>query len=105
MSRNFHFASIDIGSTAIRVVVGQKREANESIQIIAASEHSSEGVARGIITSIEDATGSISAALEKCERMCGSPIETAVIGISGSQALVNTSKGITAIEAAEVVAV
>ena len=121
MSRNSHFASIDIGSTAIRVVVGQKREANESIQIIAASEHSSEGVARGIITSIEDATGSISAALEKCERMCGSPIETAIVGISGSQALVNTSKGITAIakangeispedveraiEAAEVVAV
>src|SRR4030067_1004639 len=53
MSRNSHFASIDIGSTAIRVVVGQKREANESNQIIAASEHYTEGEEKRAIEAAE----------------------------------------------------
>lgn len=97
MARHEQFAGIDIGSTAIRVVVGQRRSLEDPLEIIAASEHPSEGISKGVLTSIEDATSSISAALEKTERMSGSPIESVSLALSGAQTMIHSSKGVAAI--------
>src|SRR3989344_1212258 len=97
MARHEQFAGIDIGSTAIRIVVGQKRSSEDALEIVAASEHPSEGISKGVITSIEDATSSISSALEKAERMSGSPIESAIVALSGAQTMIHSSKGVAAI--------
>lgn len=96
MARQEIIAGLDIGSTAIRLVVGE-RAANGSLQVLASVSVPAEGVNRGIITSLEDATTSISAAKEKAERLTGLQIDEAWVGISGPTVLTDTSRGVVAI--------
>jgi len=87
---------IDIGSSNIRVVIGQI-DVNGQIQIISAIEGHSNGINRSVITGIEDAVSSISSVLEKTERVTGVPIEHAFVGISGSHIISQPSHGVVAI--------
>jgi len=86
---------LDIGSTYIRLVAGQEKD-NE-LQIIGAIESPSQGISKGVINSIEDATSSISRCLEKAERLIGLPIVSAWVGISGPYIKSEKSKGVVAI--------
>lgn len=88
---------LDIGSTAVRVVVAQRAAAiggRETLQVIGAAEVPSEGISKGIINSIDDAVSSVSAAIERAERMVGAEIGSAWVGISGSHVLSQTSRGV-----------
>lgn len=93
------FAGIDIGSTAVRIAVGQKMPASErgQVHILGAAESPSEGINRGVINSIEDAVSSVSACIEKVERTTGLPIGSAWISISGSHVNMIESKGVVAV--------
>ncbi|MFA5317979.1 MAG: cell division protein FtsA [Patescibacteria group bacterium] len=86
---------LDIGSNYIRLVAGQRKE--DELQIIGAIESPSEGINRGVINSIEDATSSISRCLEKAERLVGLPIVSAWVGISGSHIKSEKSRGVVAV--------
>lgn len=87
---------LDVGSSAIRVTVGQKSK-GESLRIIGVEEQQAQGISKGIINSIEDAVSSISTCLEKAERVTGVPIERVWVGISGTHITSQTSKGVIAI--------
>jgi cell division protein FtsA len=87
---------LDLGSTAVRVVVGQ-RDQNGAPRIIAAVEMPSEGVCRGTITSVEGATSSVASALEAAERITGVPIERVWVGISGDHIIFQKSRGVVAV--------
>jgi cell division protein FtsA len=94
------FAGIDIGSTSVRIAVGQRVPASgdkEQVHIIGASEVSSEGISRGTINSIEDAVSSVSGAIEKVERMTGMPVGTAWVSIAGASVTMIESKGVVAV--------
>ena len=86
---------LDIGSTQIRLVAAQQKE--DELQIIGAIESPSQGINKGIINSIEDATSSISRCLEKAERLIGLPIVSAWVGISGAHIKAEKSKGVVAV--------
>ena len=92
-------AGLDIGSTAIRLVVGQ-RTANEGgrrLQIIGAVEAPAQGINRGVVNSIDDATSAISACLEKAERIIGVPITNVWVSINGPSIKCERSKGVVAV--------
>lgn len=98
MNREAFSAGIDLGSTAIRVVVAQRPgPTDERLQILGAAEHPSEGITKGVVSSIEDAVSSISQTLEKVERMTGIPVEHATVGISGTHITSQESHGIVAV--------
>lgn len=101
MLRDRLITGLDIGSTAIRVVVGQKTKGDEKLKIIGAIEVPAQGISKGVVNSVEDAVSSISSALEKVERMIGQPIEHAWVGISGSHIIDQESKGVVAISKAD----
>lgn len=89
---------LDIGSTAVRIAVGQRVSGDKhGLQIIGAAEVPSEGMSKGVVTSIEDAVSSVSACLERAERMVGFEIERVWVGISGSHVLSQTSKGVVGV--------
>jgi len=91
---------IDIGSTAVRVSVGQilfQGKEKSDLQIIGAIEVPSEGMAKGTIDSIEECVSSVSNALEKVEHLIGVPIEHAWVGISGAHIKTEESKGVIAV--------
>lgn len=91
---------LDIGSRSVRVAVGtrpDRKEKNAGIQIIGVAEVPSAGISKGVVTSIEDAVSSVSAALERAERMIGSEIDRAWVGISGPHVTTQTSKGVVGV--------
>lgn len=92
-------AGLDIGSTNIRLVVGQFQPSSqgEELRIIGAVEQPSLGVNKGIVNSIEDVTSSISACLDKAERLMGVQIESVWAGINNHHIKCETSKGVVAV--------
>lgn len=93
------FTGIDIGSTAIRVAVGQRMAVGEkeSVHIIGAAEYASEGINRGSINSIEDAVSSVSSCLERAERELGAQLGSAWISVDATQVNPLSSKGVVAV--------
>lgn len=92
-------AGLDIGSTSIRLVIGQKISgpAGDELQIIGAVSGPTAGVNRGIVNSIEETTSSISAVLEKAERLVGVPISRVWVGINDPHIKCERSKGVVAV--------
>ncbi|MFA6304279.1 MAG: cell division protein FtsA [Patescibacteria group bacterium] len=91
---------LDIGSSNIRAVVLQQTHEG-GWQIIGASERLAEGVAKGMVTNIEDLVSSISECLEQAERMTGLPIERAVVGMNGTHIKTLESTGVVAVAKAD----
>jgi len=92
-------AGLDIGSTSIRLVVGQRiaGPAGEELQIIGAVSGPTAGVSRGVVNSIEETTSSISAVLEKAERLVGVPISRVWVSLNDPYIKCERSKGVVAV--------
>ncbi len=101
MLKDSLITGLDIGSTTIRIVVGQKSKQDNKLKIIGATEAPAQGISKGVVVSVEDAVSSISSALEKVERMVGQPIEHAWVGISGSHIIAQESRGVVAVSKAD----
>ncbi len=95
---------LEIGSTAIRLAVGHMvrgMNGKEDLQIIGMGEVPSDGVHRGVVSSIEETVSSLSNGLEQIERLIGVPIEHAWIGISGIHIFAEECKGVVAVAKAD----
>lgn len=101
MTKDEIIVGLDIGSSKIRAMVAKYDEEAENINIIGMGETQALGVRRGVITDVEEATTSISNALEKAERTSGIPIEHAYISIDGSHIQAQPSKGVIAVARAD----
>ncbi|PLX26618.1 cell division protein FtsA [Candidatus Parcubacteria bacterium] len=93
-------AGLDIGSTEVRLVVGQRGGLNQdgnAVQIIGAVNVESMGINKGVVKSIEDVTSSISACLEKTEKIIGVPVESVWVSMNSPHIKCEKSKGVVAI--------
>ncbi|MFH1233444.1 MAG: cell division protein FtsA [Patescibacteria group bacterium] len=92
-------AGLDIGSTAIRLIVGQQasNESSEQLRVLGAVTTPSEGISKAIVNSIEDTTSSISACLEKAEKLIGVPVTRVWVGINGPNLKCEKSHGVVAV--------
>lgn len=101
MPHTENIIGVDLGSSAIRVAVGQKVYSEESkipkLHIVALTEVESEGINRGVITNIDDAVRAISKALDQAERISGLPIQSAWVGINGAHIGNHLNRGIVAV--------
>ena len=106
MAKNWQgnlISGLDIGSDYVRMAVGQmieKENGASELRLLGAAEYASEGVHKGIINSIEDVVSSISACLERTERIVGVPIDSAWVGVSGLHVMSQNSKGVVAVSKA-----
>lgn len=92
-------AGLDIGSTSVRLVIGQQTRTNDefNLKIIGAVSAPSQGINKGAVKSIEDVTSSISACLEKCERLVGVPVESVWVSLNSPYIKCEKSRGVVAI--------
>lgn len=92
-------AGLDIGSTEVRLVVAQHKNTGEGeeLQIIGAIKVPSNGINKGAVKSIEDVTSSISACLEKAERLVGVPIDSVWVSINSPHIKCEKSRGVVAV--------
>lgn len=99
MAQPSFIAGLDVGSSCVRLCVGQRagdgRE--EGIQIVAAAETAAAGISKGVVTSIDDATSAVSACVERVERMLGAPLSSVWVGVSGVHIISEESRGVVAV--------
>lgn len=105
-AKNNLIAGLDIGSSMVRMAVGQlvyngRDDAQPDMQILGAAEVTAEGMHKGAISSIEDVVSSVSSCLEKMERTVGMPIDTVWVGVSGLHIMSQNSKGVVAASKAD----
>lgn len=95
MSNNEIIVSLDIGTSKVRVIIG---EINEGvINIIGVGSADSEGIRRGAIVDIEQTVQSIQSAVGHAERMVGITISDVYVGISGNHIGLQSSHGVVAV--------
>ncbi len=92
--------ALDIGTSKIVTIVGQKKESGE-IEVSGVGLADSNGVRKGMITDIEETISAISASLEKAERMAGVPLEKAMVSMGGVHISSTNSKGVIAVSRAD----
>lgn len=100
MAKEQHIVGLDIGTQNLRVVQA-KIEESGNLSIIGAANVASSGMRKGVIVDIEEAVSSISAVLEKVERMTGVPVTHANVSVGGNHVTCLESKGVIAVSRAD----
>lgn len=101
MAKSRVVASLDIGSSKIRTVVGTLEEESSMPNVIGVGIAPSTGLRKGAVIDVEETINSISASLEDAERMAGEPINHVFLGIGGNHIESMNSKGVIAVAQAE----
>ncbi|MFT4532366.1 MAG: cell division protein FtsA [Candidatus Saccharimonadales bacterium] len=94
-----YFIGIDIGSSAVRCVVGSVDEQGAP-EIIGHSETATTGMRRGVVAHADEVKDAIVQAVTDAERLSGRTIRSATVNINGSHVEGLNSKGVIAISAA-----
>lgn len=93
--------SIDVGTTKISVLIGQKLH-DASTEIIGIGTAPSQGLQKGVVVDIGKTVRAIKRAVQEAELHAGISIESATIGISGSHITSCNSIGIAPIKRSRV---
>ncbi len=95
---------LDLGTSRIRIAAGQvgfTPEKRPVLNLLGAVETSSAGIAKGNITSLDDAVTAISSCLEQAERIVGLPVNEATVGIGGTGITAQMAKGVIGVSRPE----
>ncbi|MBR6582107.1 MAG: cell division protein FtsA, partial [Treponema sp.] len=76
---------LDIGTSVIRVVIGELNEETGKLEVIGTASKESGGINKGSIVNIEKAKEAIREAIETAEYNAGATVESIILGIGGSQ--------------------
>lgn len=95
MTNNEILVSLDIGTSKIKVIVGEVL--SDSLNIIGVGQADSKGIKKGAIVDIDQTVQSIRLAVEQAERMVDMKVHRVIVGINGNQAQLLPCQGIVAV--------
>ncbi len=103
MNRPHIYTAIDIGSSAVRVVVAQKNPQSEEgeVKILGVGKAVMSGMQKGVVTDVEEAVACLGTALDVAERISGIPVEKAVVSVNGAHLVSQELRGVIAISRAD----
>jgi cell division protein FtsA len=96
MVKSGTFAAIDVGTTKVCTIVGEVASTGD-LRILGVGISPSEGLSKGMVDNIREATDAIRASVEKAERASGTRILSAVVGLSGAHVQSLNNRGIVAV--------
>jgi cell division protein FtsA len=94
-------AGLDIGTSLIKVVIGE-RKSDGTVDIIGVGSSASRGLRKGVVVNIEGTVSAIARAVAQAETMAGCEVSSVLASISGSHLRSQNSHGIVAIKSQEV---
>lgn len=100
---NSHFfVGLDIGTSAVRCVVGSLDLASEepSVSVVGHGSAPNLGMRKGVIVHVEDVVSALNQAVSEAERISGVPVRSATVNVNGSHISGLDSKGVIAISTA-----
>jgi len=92
---------LDIGTSAIRLVVGETFQEDKPPQILAQVKKESRGLRRGYIVNFEETLNNLKSALREAERQAKTRIKSAVLGIGGITLEAKNGEGQVAVSRAD----
>lgn len=95
MNSNDIYVSLDIGTSTVKVIIGEM--VNDSLNIIGVGNVESKGLKKGSIVDIDETVHSIRRAVEQAERMMGMEIRQVYVGISSNLVGIQNCHGIVAV--------
>ncbi|MDA7025959.1 cell division protein FtsA [Bacillus sp. CLL-7-23] len=95
MNNNELYVSLDIGTSNIKVIVGEISD--DSLNIIGVGNVPSRGLKKGSIVDIDETVHSIKKAFEQAERMIGFPLTHAIVGVNGNYIHIQETSGVVAV--------
>lgn len=95
MSQNELYVSLDIGSSSVKVLIGEMND--DTLHVIGVGNVKSNGIRKGAIVDIDATVQSIKKAVDQAERMIGMSIRDVVLGIPANQVLLQQVKGVVAV--------
>lgn len=95
MNNNEIFVSLDIGTSNVKVIIGEIMD--ESLNIIGVGNVNSKGLKKGSIVDIDETVHSIKKAVEQAERMVGIPLKRVVVGVNASHIHLQDCHGVVAV--------
>lgn len=96
MNQSEILVSLDIGTSKIKVIIGEV--VNDSLNIIGVGAAKSNGMKKGAIVDIDQTVNSIKSAVEQAERMVGMEIDRVVVGINGNHIQLQSCHGVVAVQ-------
>jgi len=101
MSRSNIIAGLDIGTSAVRIIVAEQSSGDKKPIIVGVSAVSSSGLRKGIIVDLEAVAMDISNCLEQAERSSGVQISRIASSINGEHISLQKSKSVIAVSRAD----
>ncbi|HBI02901.1 MAG TPA: cell division protein FtsA [Paenibacillaceae bacterium] len=95
MSNSDYIISLDIGTSKVKVIIGEIH--GGSINIVGVGQSDSHGIKKGSIVDIDETVQSIREAVERAEGMVDISIENVIVGISGNHIQLQASRGVVAV--------
>lgn len=95
MNSNELFVSLDIGTSSVKVIIGEMT--NDALNIIGVGNVKSEGIRKGSIVDIDETVHSIKKAVEQAERMVGISLKRVVVGVTGNHVQLQECHGVVAV--------
>ena len=101
-SSSQYFVGLDIGTSAVRCVIGTYDTASDDpvISVVGYGSSPNTGMRKGLIIHLDDVAASIHEALAEAERISGIQIGSATVNINGAHVGSMDSKGVIAISTA-----
>ncbi|WP_077211441.1 cell division protein FtsA [Bacillus dakarensis] len=95
MNSNDIYVSLDIGTSSVKVIIGEM--VNDALNIIGVGNVKSEGLRKGSIVDIDETVHSIKRAVEQAERMIGMEINQVIVGVAGNHVMLQPCHGVVAV--------
>jgi cell division protein FtsA len=92
-----YFVGLDIGTTAVRCVIGELASDSAMPTVIGYSKAENTGVRKGNIAHVEEVAQAIVTAVQEAERMSGREVRMATVNVNGSHVEGVNSRGVVAI--------
>ncbi len=100
MPKERYIVGLDIGTQNIRALQAKWSDVGE-LNIIGSAVAEAGGMRKGVIVDIDETVSSLSAVLEKVERMTGVPVGAANVSVGGNHITSLESKGVIAVSRAD----
>ncbi|MGL4759494.1 MAG: cell division protein FtsA [Patescibacteria group bacterium] len=98
MAREPYLIAFDIGSNSVKLAIAKEpTDESNKLQILALVEKTSNGIKRGVITNMSEATESLVEAIVQAESIIGLPIRKAVFGLNGMHIGYVNSEGLVVV--------
>jgi len=101
MPRSHIITGLDIGTSAIKVLVIQKKPGESEIEVLEKNQQKASGIRRGVVVNIEEVAGIISSSIKKAEERSGKRINSVYANIGGSHIFCTSSHGLVSVSRAD----